>query len=106
MQPIETQFEVKKHDGSLEKLSEAGLRAKVLEGSLLFEIMDHTGDVKKIWDPSKPVEVEDARTSFDNLTAKGYRAFKTNDKGDQGDQMKEFDASAGRVVFVPQMKGG
>ena len=102
----ETQFEVKKHDGSMESLTETDLRSRVRGGSLLFEIMDHSGDVKKIWDPSKTVEVDDARQSFDNLTAKGYRAYRTNEKGDQGEQMKTFDAASGRVVFVPQMQGG
>jgi len=103
---VETQFTVKRHDGTSESLSETDLRSKVQGGSLLFEIMDHSGDVKKIWDPSKTVEVEDARQSFENLTAKGYRAYRTNDKGDQGEQMKTFDSAAGRVVFVPQMQGG
>jgi len=101
-----TQFDVKRHDGSSEKLTEDHLRTRVREGALLFEIMDHSGDVKKIWDPAKTIEVDDARRSFDDLTKKGYRAYRTNEKGDQGEQMKTFDASAGRVVFVPQMQGG
>lgn len=100
------QFEVKRHDGSAEKHTEETLRSRVREGALLFEIMDHSGDTKKIWDPSKAVEVDDAKRSFEHFTSKGYRAFRTNDKGDQGDQMREFDPQAGRVVFVPQMQGG
>jgi len=103
---IETQFEVKRHDGTMESFTETDLRSKVQGGSLLFEIMDHSGDVKKIWDPSKSIEVDDARQSFENLTKNGYRAYRTNDKGDTGEQMKTFDAAAGRVVFVPQMQGG
>lgn len=103
---IATEFDVKRSDGTSEKLNEDALRSKVRDGALLFEIMDHSGDVKKIWDPSKPVEVDDAKRSFDDLTQKGYKAFRTNDKGDTGEQMREFDASAGRVVFIPQMQGG
>lgn len=103
---IASQFDVKRHDGSITKLTETDLRTQVREGKLLFEIMDKSGDVKKIWDPSKPVEVDDARRSFEELTKKGYKAFCTNEKGDQGDQMKEFDPKAGRVIFISQMVGG
>lgn len=103
----EMQFDVKRHDGSIEKLTETHLRSRIREtGALLFEIMDHSGDVKKMWDPAKTIEVEDAHRSFDDLTKKGYKAYRTNDKGDTGEQMKTFDASAGRVVFVPPMVGG
>jgi len=100
------QFQVKRCDGTTDLLTEEGIRSAVSMGSLVFEVMDHSGDVKKIWDPTKPVEVEDAELSFKNLTSKGYRAYKTDEKGDKGEQMKSFEASAGRVIFVPQMQGG
>jgi hypothetical protein len=100
------EIEVQKHDGSREKLDAEGLAARVRAGGLVFEIMDRSGDVKKIWDPTKEVEVEDARMSFDNLTKKGYRAFRTDAAGKEGELMKTFDPEAGRVVFVPQMQGG
>jgi len=104
---IASQFDVKRHDGSVEKLTEADLRTQVRGGKLLFEIMDRSGDVKKIWDPAKAVEVDDARRSFEDLTKKGYKAFHcSNEKGDQGDQMKEFDPKAGRVIFISPMVGG
>jgi hypothetical protein len=80
----ELQFDVKRFDGTTEKLTESHLRSRVREGGLVFEIMDHTGDTKKIWDPSKPIEVEDAQRSFDHFTSKGYKAFRTNDKGRSG----------------------
>jgi hypothetical protein len=100
------EIEVQKHDGSREKLDESALADRVRAGGLVFEIMGRSGDVKKIWDPTKSVEVEDARASFDNLTGKGYRAFRTDAAGKEGDLMKSFDPEAGRVVFVPQMQGG
>lgn len=102
---IEKSFTVQKLEGS-EILTEEGLRERVRSGALLFEIMDHTGDVKKIWNPEIPAEVEDARRSYDDLRKKGYRAFRVNEKGDQGEMMSSFEPKAGRVVMIPQMAGG
>jgi hypothetical protein len=68
--------------------------------------MGPEGDVKQMWDPTKPDEVAAARQMFNDLKAKGYRAYRTNDKGDQGEAMREFDPHAGRVILVPPMQGG
>lgn len=99
-------FTVERMGGTKQALTEEGLRDAVRNGGLLFEVMGREGDVKKIWDPSKQVEVDDAKRSFDDLKAKGYRAYRCNDKGDQGEPMNEFDPKAGRVVLVPPMVGG
>jgi len=86
--------------------TEAELRELVHGGALLFEIMDHTGDTKRIWDPTKPVEVEDARASFDRLKKEGYVAFRVDERGEAGEIMREFDPQAGRVIMRPPMAGG
>jgi hypothetical protein len=99
-------FEIQRHDGTKEVLNEDALQALVREGNLVFETMGLSGDVKKIWDPTKVIECDDARRSFDDLRAKGYLAFRTDEKGVNGDQMTEFDPKAGRVVLVPPMAGG
>jgi hypothetical protein len=95
-----------KHDGTQLPGDEAAIREQLSKGMLVMETMGVEGDVKKIWDPSKPVEVEDARRSFDALKAEGYRAYRTNEKGDQGEPMHSFDPTAGRLIMIPQMQGG
>lgn len=80
--------------------------ADVPKGHSVMEIMDRTGDTKKIWDPNKPVEVEDARRSFEELRKKGYAAYKVNEDGTAGEVIREFDPSAGRVIMRPPMAGG
>jgi|SRR5688572_8941743 len=70
-------------------------------------ILGKDGDTKVIWDKSKPDEVEAARDLFNKLRAKNYLAFKvTDDKGTQGEQVREFDPKVERMVFTPQMQAG
>ncbi len=70
-------------------------------------IMGKDGDVKKLWDSTKPDEVADAKRSFDDLRKKGYLAFRvTGKEGEKGEQMREFDPDAERMIMVPQMRGG
>lgn len=81
--------------------------SQVPEGLAAMAIMGGNGDTKHIWDPTKPAEVEAARTLFNQLTRKNYLAFKaTGKEGDKGDQVREFDPSFGRLIFTPQMVGG
>lgn len=68
--------------------------------------MDGTGDTKMIWDASKPDEVEAAKSAFDKLKAKGYRAFAVKDNGESGAQILNFDPKEGKIIMVPQMRGG
>lgn len=69
-------------------------------------ILDRTGDTKIIWDPDKPVEVESARQSFNNLRAKGYMAYKVDRDGGKGEVIKQFDPLATKIILAPQMVGG
>lgn len=65
------------------------------------------GDHKIAWDPNDPNSVEEARRSFDALVRdKKYLAFKTADPGDKGEQIREFDPSAGTIIMTPPMAGG
>lgn len=80
--------------------------AEVPKGFAVMEVMDHTGDTKKIWDPTQPVEVEDARRSFEKLKKEGYAAFSVKEDGTAGVVIQEFDASAGRIIMRPPMAGG
>lgn len=72
----------------------------------VLEIMDLTGDTKVHWDKSKEAEVIAARASFDALKAKGYRAYRLGGDGSTGSQLDSFDASAERILMMPQMAGG
>jgi hypothetical protein len=70
-------------------------------------IMGKEGDTKIIWDQNNNDEVENAKATFDRLKGKGYLAFKVVGKeGDKGEQMKDFDPKAERIIFAPQLRGG
>jgi len=77
------------------------------EHAVHFAVMDRTGDTKHIWDRRKTEQVDAARSLFTTLVRdKKYLAFKVNDKGDRGEQVKEFDSNEERYIFVPPMVGG
>lgn len=69
-------------------------------------IMGKEGDTKIMWSADRPEEVENARNSFNALREKRYLAFRVNEKGDKGEQMKEFDPKAEKIILVPPMAGG
>ena len=79
-----------------------------VKGMLSFAVMCGHGDVRKIWNCASADEVEDARRSWAYLVdEKGYLAFKVDpDDGSKGAQAREFDPEAGKLIFVPQMRGG
>lgn len=68
--------------------------------------MGRTGDTKLIWDPSKKDEVDAAKRMFDDLRKKSYLAFLVAKKGDKGEQIREFDPKAERIILAPPMAGG
>jgi hypothetical protein len=69
-------------------------------GHSVASIPDETGDTRHMWDKNNPDEVVAARTLFEEMTAKGYRAYKAEGKrGDRGDLMRKFDPAAERVIF-------
>jgi hypothetical protein len=73
----------------------------------LVEILDASGDTKKIWDRNNADEVEDAKASFNRLTKKGYSAFYVERKGgEKAGRMAEFDPTAEGMILVPQIQGG
>lgn len=70
-------------------------------------IMDHTGDTKLLWDSDNKDEVDNARESFNRLRKKGYLAYAVKGKnGDKGEQLKEFDPDAERIIMAPPLGGG
>ena len=67
--------------------------------------LDQNGDTKHEWDPSKPAEVEVARDLFTLYKSQGFAAARMeNDVA--GEILREFDPTAGAILFIPQMQGG
>lgn len=69
-------------------------------------VMGKEGDLKTIWNPQNTDETEHARSTFNSMRAKGFLAFRVTEKGDQGEQITAFDATAGKMILVPPMAGG
>lgn len=97
---------LRRMDGTEIPTTNEAIVEQVRAGMLVMETMDLSGDVKKIWDPTRTDEVADAKRSFEELKRKGYRAYKVTEGGSQGEPMDTFDEKAGRVLMVPAMQGG
>lgn len=69
-------------------------------------ILDETGDTKIIWDAKNVDEVAAAKVQFDTLRRKGFLAYKVNKKGEAGEMITEFDATAERIILSPPLVGG
>lgn len=69
-------------------------------------ILDETGDTRMQWDQANPAEVAKAEARFKELRGKGYLAYKVNKKGDAGEVIDTFDASAERIILHSQLVGG
>ncbi len=69
-------------------------------------VMGSEGDMKIVWDPSVPAEVDHARTSFDHFRSIGYAAARMNPNGSTGEVIREFDPSLSQILFYPPMQGG
>lgn len=88
------------------QIEEADLQAALTSGRAVLQVMDETGDSKKIWNPDVPEEVEDAKESFKRLKKAGYAFFHVDVKGNQGEQMNEFAPKSGRYIAVKALAGG
>jgi hypothetical protein len=69
-------------------------------------VMGVFGDQKIGWDSDVPNEVEAARKTFNELTKKGYFAFAIRGENKKGEQIKEFDPQAERLIMAPPVRGG
>jgi tRNA U38,U39,U40 pseudouridine synthase TruA len=89
-----------------EQLAESIEADRVIERNEMA-ILDRTGDTKLMWDPENKDEVEAARKTFDELVGtKKMMAFKVKKSGKQGEQIKEFDPTAERMIITPALVGG
>lgn len=71
-------------------------------------IMDPSaGDLKVVWDPGNKAEVKAAKDQFDALIKKGqHLAYKVDAKGGKGEQIREFDPKAEKIILAPALRGG
>jgi hypothetical protein len=70
-------------------------------------IMNRTGDTKIVWNPRDKDEVKNAKRTWDDLVGgKGFLGFRVKRDGEPGEQIREFDAKAAKLVIAPPMAGG
>ncbi len=81
------------------------LDAMPADGRGEMSVMGKEGDTKFTWNAKDPKEVEAAKATWDLYKGKGFAAFRMK-RSNKGDQMREFDPTAGRILFVPPMQGG
>jgi hypothetical protein len=81
---------------------------EVPAGHGLMSTLDRdAGDHRVMWDQGNEEEVEAARRTFRDLTRKGYLAYRaTGKRGEQGEQIREFDPAAERIILVKPNQGG
>jgi hypothetical protein len=81
--------------------------AEVLEEKkFVLQIMDDSGHSEVQWDPDDEEEVAKAKEAFEAAIKKGYYAYTLKPGGTQGEIIKTFDPTAGRIVMRPPMVGG
>jgi hypothetical protein len=69
--------------------------------------MGRKGDTRIIWNPRDDDEVASARSTFNELVnEKHFLAFKVQRGGGKGEQIKEFDPAAEKLIIAPPMAGG
>jgi hypothetical protein len=68
--------------------------------------MGREGDLKVVWDKANEAEVGSARSTFDELRAKGHLAYKVKRDGGKGEMIRTFDPDAEKIILAPPMAGG
>lgn len=64
----------------------------------------HHGDIRLHWSAGDPEDVATAREAFRRARSRGFRAFRTA-RG-EGDEIREFDASAEEIWMLGPVVGG
>jgi len=73
----------------------------------MSELHPRQGDHRIMWDRGNADEVAAARKAFRDLTGKGFLAYRAEGKrGDQGEQIREFEPEAERIILVRPVQGG
>jgi len=74
----------------------------------VLHITDSTGDTRVMWDPRNTDEVAAARAAFDSAKGRGMMGFAVDPHSGErtGEQIREFDETAGKIIMVRQLAGG
>lgn len=80
---------------------------EVPEGKNLWRVIDRTGDTKHLWDPKNEEDIKEMKAIFKRLVRYGrHKAFYITKDNKAGNEMKEFDETAGMVLIMPPVAGG
>jgi hypothetical protein len=72
-----------------------------------MRIMDKdAGDLKVVWNPNNQAEVDAAKTQFESLIKKGFKAYSVKKGGDKGAEVKSFDPDMEMIILSPAPKAG
>jgi hypothetical protein len=70
-------------------------------------VMNRTGDTKVMWNPDEPEEVKAAKRTWDDLVGKKrFLGYRVQRDGEPGEQVREFDPHAAKLIICPPMAGG
>lgn len=69
-------------------------------------IPDDTGHSRRTWDSHDPIQVADAKRSFDDLRAKGFVAHKVSKDGKPAEIIHTFDPQLELMILSPAPVGG
>jgi hypothetical protein len=92
------------------EFGEAKLEAPApTDHDLIFRVLSDNGDDRLVWDRRNQKEVDEAKASFEDYMAKGYKAYVCRRDGKKGSKLESFDAllqevimEKGQVVMVPK----
>lgn len=76
------------------------------EGSHVLAILDRTGDTKVMWEVEDDTSVVAAAEAFLAKVEAGYTAYALKGDGAEPEVIKEFDATAEKIILTPQFVGG
>lgn len=71
-----------------------------------FKVLDPNGHTRTSWDTSNPEEVEKARSIFNDLMKRGYRAFRMDGGAGESVPKSAFDPKDKETLFVPPIRAG
>ena len=72
----------------------------------MLRVLCGRGDVKVEWDTERAEAVAEAERIFRENAARGYAAFKVEDKVEGATRIEEFDPSAREIIQIPRIVGG
>jgi hypothetical protein len=72
----------------------------------MLRVLCGRGDVKVEWDTERAEAVAEAERIFRENAARGYAAFKVDDRVEGATRIEEFDPSAREIIQIPRIVGG